>query len=48
VLLLGLIALLFWPTKPTATDDATEAQADQPVPEAAHPARNGLDHHAAA
>jgi len=50
VLLLGLIALLLWPTKATATDAAAEAQDDQPVPEGApanpaHPARNGFDHH---
>jgi hypothetical protein len=53
VLLLGLIALLFWSTKPTAADEAAQAGEDQPLPEATsaeptHPARNGLDHHAAA
>ncbi len=50
VLLLGLIALLFWPTKATTTDAAAQAQDDQPLaegtpPEPAHPVRNGFDHH---
>jgi hypothetical protein len=50
VILLGLIALLFWPTKPAAADEAMEAAGDHPLPEGepaepARPARNGFDQH---
>jgi hypothetical protein len=53
VLLLGLIALLFWPSKEISAENTALAEQDQPLPdgepvEPARPARNGFDQHHAA